>query len=154
LYLLKFNPKILLILFVALSITISWTLIKGPSESPDTVSHGGPAVDYVSLIDNLRANATVNPEGEIEQFLFSVTGFFIQVNGSSVYVFEYNSAEDAEADASLVSPSGKSIGTSMPLWVDVPHFYLKERIIVLYVGDDPAIEELLESVLGSQFAGR
>jgi len=42
----------------------------------------------------------------------------------------------------------------MPLWVDVPHFYLKERIIVLYVGDDPAIEELLESVLGSQFAGR
>jgi len=25
---------------------------------------------------------------------------------------------------------------------------------VLYVGDDPAIEELLESVLGSQFAGR
>jgi len=37
---------------------------------------------------------------------------------------------------------------------DDPHFYYKEKIIVLYVGDDPAIEELLESVLGSQFAGR
>ena len=133
-------------------IQLPLTPTNGPSE---TVSHGGEAVDYVSLIDNLRANdATVNPEGEIEQPFFSVTGFSIQVNGSSVQVFEYNSAEDAKADASLVSPDGSRIGTTMPFWVDDPHFYYKEKIIVLYVGDDPAIEELLESVLGSQFAGR
>ncbi|MEK0321955.1 MAG: hypothetical protein QQN58_01920 [Nitrosopumilus sp.] len=53
-----------------------------------------------------------------------------------------------------MSLDGSSIGTSMPFWVDDPHFYYKEKIIVLYVGDDPVIEELLESVLGSQFAGR
>jgi len=123
--------------------------------TPDTVSHGGEAVDYVSLIDNLRANdATVNPAGEIEQPFFSVTGFSIQVNGASVQVFEYNSAEDAEADASPVSTDGSSVGTSRPFWVNDPHFYYKEKIIVLYLGDDPAIKELLESVLGSQFAGR
>jgi len=133
-------------------IELPLTPTKDPNE---TVSHGREAVDYVSLIDNLRANdATVNPEGEIEQPFFSVTGFSIQVNGSSVQVFEYNSAEDAKADASLVSPDGSRIGTTMPFWVDDPHFYYKEKIIVLYVGDDPAIEELLESVLGSQFAGR
>jgi len=124
---------------------LPWDPIKGLAESPNTVS----------LIDNLRANdATVYPEGEIEQPFFSVTGVSIQVNGASVQVFEYNSAEDAVADASLVSLDGSSIGTSMPFWVDDPHFYYIERIIVLYVGDDPAIEELLESVLGSQFAGR
>ena len=53
-----------------------------------------------------------------------------------------------------MSPDGSSIGISMPFWVDDPHFYYKEKIIMLYVGDDPAIEELLESVLGRQFAGR
>jgi len=134
---------------------LPWTPTKGPGE---TVSHGGPVIDYVSLIDNLRANTdipnSVNPEGEIEQPFFSVTGFSIQVYGSSVQVFEYSSAEDAEADASLVSSDGSSIGTTMPFWVDDPHFYYKERIIVLYVGDDPAIEKLLKSVLGTQFAGR
>ena len=57
-------------------------------------------------------------------------------------------------EASFVSEDGSSIGTNMPFWVGDPHFYQKERIIVLYVGDDPAIEELLEYVLGSQFAGR
>ena len=86
---------------------LPWTPTKGPNE---TVSHGREAVDYVSLIDNLRVNnATVIPEGEIEQPFFSVTGFSIQVNGSSVQVFEYYSAEDAKADASLVSPDGSSI---------------------------------------------
>ena len=138
---------------------LPWTPTKGPVQPDDTVSHGGPVTDYVSLIDNLRASgATVNPEGEIEQPFFSVTGFTIQVNGASVQVFEYDTAEDAEADASLVSEDGSSIGngtgTSMPFWVSDPHFYYKERIIVLYVGDDPNIVELLESVLGSQFAGR
>jgi len=132
-----------------------WENQSDYSDVQDTVSHGGEVVDYVSLIDNLRANdTTVNPEGEIEQPFFSVTGFSIQVNDASVQVFEYNSAEDAEADASLVSRDGSSIGITMPFWIDDPHFYYKEKIIVLYVGDDSAIEKLLESVLGSQFAGR
>jgi len=130
-----------------------WENQSDNSDAQETVSHVGEVVDYVSLIDNLRANdTTVNPEGEIEQPFFSVTGFSIQVNGSSVQVFEYNSAKDAEADASLVSSDASSIGTSMPFWIDDPHFYYKEKIIVLYVGDDPDIEELLESALGNQFA--
>lgn len=120
---------------------------------PPIVSHGGEIVDYVSLIDNLRIHVIVDPEGQIEQPFFSVTGFLIQVNGQSVQVFEYDSAEDANTDASLVSPDGTSIGTSMPFWIDTPHFYHKEKIIVLYVGSDQTITELLESTLGKQFAG-
>jgi len=121
----------------------------------DTKSQGGPVTDHISLIDNLRANgATVTTAGRIEQPFFHPTGFFIKVNEQSVQVFEYNSPEDAEMEASFVSEDGSSVGTNMPLWIGDPHFYQKERIIVLYVGDDPAIEELLESVLGSQFAGR
>jgi len=121
----------------------------------NTKSQAGPVTDHISLIDSLRANgATVTTAGRIEQPFFHPTGFFIKVNEQSVQVFEYNSPEDAEMEASFVSEDGSSVGTNMPLWVGDPHFYQKERIIVLYVGDDPAIEELLESVLGSQFAGR
>jgi hypothetical protein len=42
----------------------------------------------------------------------------------------------------------------MVTWVAAPHFYQAGRILVLYVGDDPAILELLEGALGPQFAGR
>ena len=121
----------------------------------DTKSHGGPVTDYVSLIDQLRkSGAIVEPAGSIEQPFFSVVGQSILVNGENVQVFEYPTQTEAEEDASKVSPDGHSIGLSMPLWVDPPHFHQKEKIIVLYVGEDPPTIELLESILGTQFAGR
>ena len=124
------------------------------SEEP-SVSHDGPVTDYISLIDNLRqAGATVEPAGELTQPFFSVNGRVIVVNGGDVQVFEYADAVTAEAEAALVSPDGSSIGTSMVGWVASPHFYRVEKLIVLYVGDSETVTDVLESVLGKQFAGR
>jgi len=53
-----------------------------------------------------------------------------------------------------VSSDGGSIGTSMVAWVDVPHFYKSGRIIVLYVGSETTVLDLLENAVGPQFAGR
>jgi hypothetical protein len=41
----------------------------------------------------------------------------------------------------------------MMTWIDVPHFYLKEQAIVLYVGSDENTTGLLADVLGPQIAG-
>ena len=41
----------------------------------------------------------------------------------------------------------------MASWIGPPHFYLAERLIVLYIGEDQSVIELLETVLGPQFAG-
>ena len=41
----------------------------------------------------------------------------------------------------------------MVSWVAAPHFYQTGKLIVLYVGDDTAVHNVLENVLGSQFAG-
>ena len=38
-------------------------------------------------------------------------------------------------------------------WVAPPHFFLKGRVVVIYVGSDTGIVSLLTNVLGSQFAG-
>ncbi len=134
---------------------LPWTPTKGPSESPDTVSHGGDVVDYVSFVDNLRATgAIVTPSGPISQPFFTADGITILVNGDDVQVFEYPTFIDAEFDARKVSSDGSSIGTSMPFWIGSPHFYLKENIIVIYVSDNLDTLSIIESVLGSQFAGR
>ena len=126
-----------------------------PSPPPPVVSHGGPVTDYVSLFDTLRAaGATVEPAGDISQPFFSVKGLVITVNNSDVQVFEYADAATADTEAALVSPDGSSIGTTMVSWVATPHFYKTGKLIVLYVGDDTAVQNMLEDVLGSQFAGR
>lgn len=124
------------------------------TEDLSIVSHGGPVKDYLSLIDNLRANgALVNPSGDISQPFFSIKGQKITVNGDDVQVFEYPDAVAADAEAALVSPDGSSIGTTMVNWVASPHFYKKDKLIVLYVGDTTAIINVLVAVLDPQFAG-
>ena len=76
------------------------------------------------------------------------------MNGADLQVFEYENSEAMEKEASQVAPDGGSIGTSMVTWIDAPHFYKAGRIIVLYLGNDKAVLDLLNKVVGPQFAGQ
>jgi hypothetical protein len=113
------------------------------------------AEDQASLVAALKA-AGVNVEtgDPITQDFFSVGGQTIKVNGADLQVFEYENAQAMEADASKVASDGGSIGTSMVDWIDMPHFYKAGRMIVLYVGSDQTILNLLNKIIGPQFAGR
>ena len=122
--------------------------------APGTDSHGNPIGGHVEFVDALRAaGASVEPSEPITQPFFTPEGNILKVNGADVQVFEYESSEAMEAEASQVAPDGGSIGTTMVSWMDVPHFYKADRIIVLYVGSDTEILSLLEEILGPQFAG-
>ena len=150
----KMRSKLILTGVIVAILVLAAYGVGCTSQKPP-VSHGGPVTDHVSLVDNLRqAGATVEPAGEVSQPFFAVAGNIIVVNGGDVQVFEYADAAAAEAEAALVSPDGSSVGTSMIGWVASPHFYKAGRLIVLYVGDSEAVTDVLESVLGQQFAGR
>lgn len=138
-----------------------WGYFAGSSQSGqmDTISGGlsqdGRVADLVSLVDSLRdAGATVEPKENLEQDIFSVAGQVITVDGKDVQVYEYANDAAAGADAALIAPDAGSIGTTMITWVAAPHVYRSGKLIVLYVGDDPATTVLLESLLGPQVAGR
>ena len=119
--------------------------------------------DYISLIDNLReAGATVVDTGGVIQLpCFSVDTKVITVNGSDVHVFEYEDAAAADTEAALISPDGSSIKNTFNnngqicniSWLAPPHFYKASNLIVLYVGENQAVIDVLETVLGPQFAG-
>lgn len=146
--------KTLLIGLVTLAIALSAIAVAYPALIP-TTSHGENVKDYTSLVDNLRkAGAIIDLSGDVSHPFFSVEGWVIKVNGEAVQVFEYPDSGSADSEARLVSADGGTVGTTMIHWVDSPHFYKAGRLIVLYVGSDPAIMSLLESVLGPQFAGR
>src|SRR5438105_587469 len=137
---------------IAAAVVVSTVLVTC---APDAVSHGGPVRDYVSLVDSLRAiGARVDPVGTVSQPFFSVQGQLIAVDSAQVQVFEYGSANAAQSEATRISADGSAIGTSKPSWVAPPHFYRKEKLIVLYVGSDAHVLGLLTQVLGAQIAGR
>jgi hypothetical protein len=87
------------------------------------------------LVSDLVGLGSVVAQGKsITQPFFSVDGEETIIEGETVQVFTYTSPEAAKADTDLVSPLGSPIGTSMVSWVSVPHFYLKDTLLVLYVG--------------------
>lgn len=127
----------------------------GSNATPSSSSQPNTVQDQASLIRALQASgATVEIGDPITQDFFGPEGHTVKVNGADLQVFEYESAEAMEKDASQVSPDGGSIGTAMVDWIDTPHFYKAGRIIVLYVGSDQAVLDLLQKTIGSQFAGR
>ena len=130
-----------------------------PTESDPTlspiVSHGGPVTGYVSLVDSLRvAGATIDPAGNVSQPFFTPEGQLLTVNGQAVQVFEFASSEEADNVAATISADGSSIGTSMVGWLAPPHFYKGGKLIVIYVGSDGDVIDVLQEAMGSQFAGR
>lgn len=130
---------------------------EGPevTAAPATIPQPIPVDDYESLVNALQAaGVTVEPGETLEQPFFSVPGQVIQVNDQDVQVYVYETAEALEAEAAQIAEDGSSIGTSMVDWVEPPHFFKSGRILVLYLGEDPNILNVLESILGPQFAGR
>jgi hypothetical protein len=143
----KIYTSILLMLVLILAACNSTGQPSGDSQQVDTVT------DLPSLIVRLEVEgATVEERGEIEQPFFSATGRIIGVNGEDVQVFEYPDVVAAEQDAEQIAPDG-STSTMMINWIATPHFYRSDRLIALYVGDNAEIVELLNTVLGEQFAG-
>ena len=120
-----------------------------------TVTERAQAMNLTGLADSLRANgARVELAGEVSQPFFSVKGKSLNVNGGDIQVFEYSDARTAQNQALLVSADGSEVGRSKIGWVAPPHFYKADRIIVLYLGDNPEVIKSLEAVLGKQFAGK
>lgn len=92
---------------------------------------------------------------------FSIPGRRIMVNGANVYIYEFADNQAAFIASSQVSPDGYNItrtdGTNSTMrhsdWIEPPHLYRKGQLIVIYAGRDGRMRGILESLLGSQFAG-
>ena len=116
----------------------------------------GAGGDYrtADLVADLEAGgATVQEGGEVEQAFFSPVGRLLSIDGVDVQVFEYPDAAARQAGSDQIGPDGSEIGTTMVTWVDEPHFWAKDRLIVLYVGQDAATIAALGSMLGEPIAG-
>jgi len=156
----------LLIILLLTSYAISGCESQSPTSTSEAVeqpianqtsapTHAPKVEDQASLLLGLQtAGATTELVDTVIQDFFTPEGSSIKVNGANIQVFEYENAEAMEREASQVAPDGGSVGTSMMMWVDTPHFYKAGRIIVLYIGNNASILKLLDNAIGPQFAGR
>ena len=144
-------PGALLLVFVPLFV-ISCDARR---TAPATAREPGETVrDYASLVARLRgAGLTVEEAGGTEQPFFTPKARVVRIAGDGeAQVYEYADARKAESEARRVNADG-SVGTSMPMWVAPPHFFQRDRLIVLYLGSDQRVLGALAAAMGAQLAG-
>jgi hypothetical protein len=122
----------------------------------------GSTDPLAALVSDLRAQGgTVVIGDPVSEPFFSAPGRLLLVNGQEVQALRFQTPAAATAAARAVSPDGYSVGPSEEGvttvtqidWIGTPHFYQRGRLILLYVGDAVATQQVLRDVLGSSFAG-
>ncbi|HEU5288813.1 MAG TPA: hypothetical protein VFV20_10445 [Candidatus Limnocylindria bacterium] len=124
------------------------------------VSHGGPVRDHVSFVDALRARGVtvgISSEAPPQRGLRG-HGTRLVISGAGITQQEVDSYNYDPTDLARVGDASRlaeedaaRLRTALPS--GPVHAYRRERVVVLYTGDDAAMKRLLSDVLGAQFAG-
>lgn len=133
-------------------------------------SHGcdGPARDHVMLVDRLRCAGIRVEIGEpvILPFL-GPPGTRLLLSGGDVSgqaeleSFNYDDTDlgmdgraASEADAQKFASDGSLRDAGSRIFYNgTPHLFRRDRVLVIYSGDDPAVIAILTELVGRQFAG-
>lgn len=127
-----------------------------PTQHPTTDDAG--ELTLASFTSHMRdSGVAVRLRGEVSQPFFAVDGRLVDIAGESVQVYEYADTANAQAAASAVAQDGSQITAgSAPTfvdWIATPHFYQRDRLIVVYVGEKDDVLTALDGALGDPFAG-
>ena len=105
-------------------------------------------------IELKAAGLKVERKGSVRQPFFPVPAKVLAIGADEMEVFEFASVQDAEKAASMVSPDGSTVGTSAMHWIAPPHFYRRDRTILIHLGGTAKVRSVLERIAGAAFAGR
>jgi hypothetical protein len=89
----------------------------------------------------------------IDQPYFEPDAQVLAVNGEQLQVFEFADGAAAADAAETVSEDGTTIGTTSISWIGPPHVYRAGNLIAIHVGEDTAVRDALNEIMGPQFAG-
>ncbi|HKX76470.1 MAG TPA: hypothetical protein VJR05_13885 [Acidimicrobiia bacterium] len=80
-------------------------------------------------------------------------GLLLCVGAEEIRVYLFGTEEEAAAAAARIDPDDPSnLGNAIVEWAGTPRFWRRGPMLVLYLGEDPATENLMTEVLGPPFA--
>lgn len=127
----------------------------GSQQEIQSSIYGMQGRGYLDLVSQLRARgATVEDGGKMQQDMFTINPNTMLVNHQDMWVFEFESEQDAKDQMSQVSPDGTAVGGRAVHQIGDPHFFEKGSMLVYYEGSDKPTLDLLTSVMGPQVAGK
>lgn len=117
-----------------------------------------PITEYEKLILSLENLGFSVVEEDVGEDILQGQRKWLTINDvENLSVYLYKTSEKMEEDASYIHEGGTSYSNGKNnaeiSWVSYPHFYKRGNIIVLYVGENQEIINVLDETIGLQFAG-
>ena len=121
------------------------------------------------LVDRLRCNSIkVDIGASVTLPVLRPSGTTLLLSGggistqAEVQSFNYDDTDlgadgraVSEADARKFAPDASLVDRSQSIYYrGTPHVFRRDRVLVIYAGDDRAVVAVLTKLLGDQFAGR
>jgi hypothetical protein len=117
-------------------------IVPGPTDGPDKL-----------VVDLAAAGATAHVGSLFAGDPFDAQGGLLCIGKEPVQLYVFGSVRDREAAAKKIDPTNPSnMGTTMVDWNGRPRMWQRDRMIIVYLGEDATTETLLRSVLGDPFA--
>lgn len=113
---------------------------------------------YHKVIKELKQDGFSVTESDTKKDILEGERKWLTINQTeNIAIYIYGNNQLMEEDAGRLSKEGSKYNTGKQAtfisWSNVPHFYKKGNLIVLYVGEDLEIINSLEEILGLPFAG-
>ncbi len=139
----------LVALLVTLGALGQWGLSREPRPQP-APAPAQTSVGYVEFIARLtEAGEPFSDHGLFFQPILNMAAHVVQLGDAQVQVFEYDSVTAREAASSGISANGHEINGQTVTWTDEPHFWAGGRLLVLYLGQDERVLDLLGDIFGT-----
>ena len=81
------------------------------------------------------------------------TRYILPFGGGELELFAYSNEDEAARDLQGVDELGTSVNGVSFDFGQPPHFFMRDHVIVLYVGSDTGVLSMLERLCGPQIRG-
>ena len=137
------------------SVIIAVVLIVGSVFYIINKANSNEALDAIAFFDKLeKYEPGIRAENTSKVIFFNVEAKNIKIGEGKIQIFEYPSAEEMEKEASRISDDGYQVKNVMINWIKPPHFYKKDSLLIVYLGENRSIMDELEKIVGKQFKGK
>lgn len=129
----------LLEMIISLFFIRIWFFSDTSSYALATMAHTKPGIATEQFMSELKSVGIKSVLSQkINRDPFSVKGVLIGLNKDSIEVFEYPDHDTALKEASILAQ--KYVGSKAKnIWKDTTHLYVKDRIVIFYMGTEKSI---------------
>ncbi len=131
----------------------AWAVIVRQQREAPAVPESPPVRNALELSDALRrAGFAVTWVGPIEHPALDIPGQRLQIDGTEIQVFEFDSEAERSRTAGSIDGDGNLQGVPLADWQGQPHLWITERLLVTYPGLEGGTVLLLSALLGDPMA--